>query len=202
MTEVLLALVPTYGLWLIGVSVLLSCLALPLPSTILVMAAGGFAAAGDLVYWQLVLVAFTSFVLGDQAVYRIARRGGPGLMARLGRGARGASALASAERLVDRFGVVAVFLSRTAFSPVGPWVGFLAGALRLSWSRYSIASTLGAICWSLAYSMLGYVFADRIATIASLIGSSTGLVVAASVAVGSLMWLVRSWRSSRASNPH
>ena len=102
MTEALLALVPTYGLWLIGASVMLSCLALPLPSTILVMAAGGFAAAGDLVYWQLVLVAFGSFVIGDQAVYRVARQGGPALVTRIGRRARGASALASAERLVER----------------------------------------------------------------------------------------------------
>jgi len=199
MTEALLALVPTYGLWLIGASVMLSCLALPLPSTILVMAAGGFAAAGDLVYWQLVLVAFGSFVIGDQAVYRVARQGGPALVTRIGRRARGASALASAERLVERFGVVAVFLSRTVLSPIGPWVGFLAGALRLSWTRFSVASTLGAICWSLAYSTLGYAFADRIATIAPLIGSSTGLVIAGSVAAGLAMWLARSWRSSRAS---
>ncbi|NBT33764.1 MAG: DedA family protein, partial [Rhodobacteraceae bacterium] len=57
MTDTLLALVPTYGVWLIFGSVLLSCFALPIPSSILVMTAGGFAASGDLVLWQVVTAA-------------------------------------------------------------------------------------------------------------------------------------------------
>ena len=196
MTETLLALVPTYGLWLVAAAVTLSCFGLPIPSSILVMAAGGFAAAGDLVYWQLVLAACAGFVVGDQLVYALARRGGAPLLARLGRRPRAASAIESAEGLVRRFGVVAVFLSRTVLSPLGPWVGYLSGALRFGWARYSATATLGAICWSLAYATLGHAFAGRIAVIAPLIGSSIGVVVAGSVVVALVAWLARSWRAA------
>lgn len=197
MTETLLALVPTYGIWLVMVSVTLSCLALPVPSSILVMAAGGFAASGDLVYWQLVLAAWTGFALGDQLVYALAHRGGPALVARLERRARVAAALASAGTLLDRFGALAVFISRTVLSPIGPYVSFLAGTLRLGWLRYSATAVLGALCWVLAYSALGHVFASRIAEIAPLIADAIGLVVAASAVAGLGWWLARSWKAAR-----
>ncbi len=48
MTDTLLALVPTYGVWLILLALPLSCLALPVPSSILVMTAGGFAVKAEL----------------------------------------------------------------------------------------------------------------------------------------------------------
>ena len=38
MTDWLLALVPTYGLWLIGFTTLASCLALPIPASIIMLA--------------------------------------------------------------------------------------------------------------------------------------------------------------------
>ena len=202
MTETLLALVPTYGIWLVMAAVALSCLALPVPASILVMAGGGFAAAGDLVYWQLVLAAWAGFVVGDQVVYGLARRGGPALVARLERRPHAASALRSAGALLERFGAAAVFLSRTVLSPVGPYVSFLAGALRLGRLRYGAAAGLGALCWAVAYSALGHAFASRIAEIAPLIADSIGLVVAGSAAAGLLWWLAHGWRASRARAAH
>ena len=57
MTDWLLALVPQYGLWLLFFVTLFSCLALPLPASIMMLTAGGFAAAGDFLLWQAVLAA-------------------------------------------------------------------------------------------------------------------------------------------------
>lgn len=193
----LLALVPTYGLRLVALCVMLSCFALRLPSSMLVMAAGGFAAAGDLDYRQLVLATCAAFIVGDQLVYAFARRGGPPLIERLKRRPRVSTVLDSAESLLDHFGIVAVFLSRTVLSPIGAWVSFLRGALGLSWMRYSAAAAvLGALCWSLTYGALGYVFASRIDEIAALIGQSTGLVLAGTAITGLLWWLVRGSRSA------
>jgi membrane-associated protein len=81
MTDALLALVPTYGVWLVLVALPLSCLALPVPSSILLMAAGSFASAGDLVLWQVQAAAFAGFVLGDQLTYGVARVAGPRVVA-------------------------------------------------------------------------------------------------------------------------
>lgn len=48
MTDWLLGMVPTYGGWLLALSTFLSCLALPIPASLLMLVAGGFVAAGDL----------------------------------------------------------------------------------------------------------------------------------------------------------
>ena len=62
MTDWLLALVPQYGLLLLAATTFLSCLALPLPASILMLTAGGFAAAGDLVLWQAFAAATAAFI--------------------------------------------------------------------------------------------------------------------------------------------
>ena len=52
-----MALVPTYGPWLLGLATFLSCLALPVPVSILMLTAGGFVASGDLSGWQITVAA-------------------------------------------------------------------------------------------------------------------------------------------------
>ena len=66
MTDWLLGLVPQYGLWLLAATTFFSCLALPFPASILMLTAGGFAAAGDLVLWQAFLAAAAGGVAGLQ----------------------------------------------------------------------------------------------------------------------------------------
>ena len=67
MTDWLLAAVPGYGPWLVAAVTFLSCLALPVPASLLMLAAGGFAAAGDLALWQVAGGALAGAVAGDQA---------------------------------------------------------------------------------------------------------------------------------------
>ena len=76
LTNWLLALVPTYGLWLLASVTFLACLALPVPCSILMLTAGGFVASGDLVPWQVLAAALSGAVLGDQIGYRIGLYGG------------------------------------------------------------------------------------------------------------------------------
>jgi len=85
MTAWLLALVPQYGLWLLAATTFLSCLALPFPASILMLTAGGFAAAGDLVLWQAFLAAAAGGIAGDQLGYWAGRGLGTPALARLRR---------------------------------------------------------------------------------------------------------------------
>jgi membrane protein DedA with SNARE-associated domain len=200
MTETLLALIPTYGLWLILGSLILSCLAVPVPSSMLVMAAGGFAAGGDLVLWQVITVAFVGFVIGDQLAYGVARCAGTTLTDRLRNSPHGEAVIKRSETLLDRKGSMAVFLSRTIVSPLGPYLGYLCGALRMRWDIYTLAAVLGAACWSLAYSSLGYVFATQLTKVASLISNGLGIILALTIAVGIGAHIRRSWRKYQKNN--
>ena len=198
MTDTLLALVPTYGLWLILAALPLSCMALPVPSSILVMAAGGFAAAGDMVLWQVQAAAFAGFIVGDQIVYGVARAGGAPLVDRMKARPAAGPVFTRAEAMLQSRGPVAVFLSRTIFSPVGPYVGFLSGAMRVGWLGFTLAAVTGAAVWALAYSTLGYVFATRITQVAGMIGNGLGIILAGTVIAGIGVYLARSWQAEKA----
>ena len=81
MTEQILELVPVYGLWLLAVVVYLSCLALPVPSSLVMLASGSFAAAGDLAMVPTFATALAAAIAGDQTGYLIGRKGGTPLLA-------------------------------------------------------------------------------------------------------------------------
>lgn len=198
MTEAVLALVPTYGLWIIAGCLLLSCLALPLPSSILVMTAGGFASTGDLVLWQVQAMAFLGFVLGDQLAYAIARSGARPVIQRLRRHPRFAGVFDRASGLLDRHGLLAIILSRTIISPLGPYIGYLSGLTGVRWLSFSFAAVIGAACWCAGYSLLGYLFATQVAVIASTIGNAVGLMLVLGAAVALVVYLWRVWKAERA----
>ena len=123
MTAWLLALVPQYGLWLLAATTFLSCLALPFPASILMLTAGGFAAAGDLVLWQAFLAAAAGGIAGDQLGYWAGRGLGTPALARLRRDPARDRMLARADALMQRrsFGrppVQGTRIRRQEFSPV------------------------------------------------------------------------------------
>ena len=73
MNEIVLALVADYGVPILFCVTFLSCLALPVPSSLLMLASGGFAATGDLSLLEVTVAAYFGAVLGDNTGYWIAR---------------------------------------------------------------------------------------------------------------------------------
>ena len=129
MTDILLLLVSDYGLVVIFAATLLSCFALPVPSSLMMMAGGAFSASGDLVLWQVSAVALAGAMIGDLTGYFLARRGGgENLWARLRTLPHSANLMARAEAFLHRRGGWAVFLTRWLFSPLGPYVNLIAAA--------------------------------------------------------------------------
>ncbi|MDG3042360.1 DedA family protein [Roseicyclus marinus] len=198
MTETVLALVPTYGLGLIALATFLSCLALPMPASLVMLSAGGFAAAGDLVLWQAAAAALAGAVLGDQAGYQIGRIGGRLVSGRAPFDRRAAPRAPSDRRAALRArateylatrGSWAVFFSRWLVSPLGPYVNFAGGAAQLDWGRFTRAGVAGEAIWVALYIGLGAAFAEDIVALADLLGSASGLLVALAVAGGLAAWL-------------
>jgi membrane protein DedA with SNARE-associated domain len=196
MTETLLALVPQYGLWLLWAGTFLSCLALPVPSSLFMLAAGGFVASGDLVGWQTVASALLGAVLGDQVGYRAGYIGSTALSRRLGNKRRARLMARAAAQLRDRGGM-AVFLSRWLFSPLGPYVNFAGGAAVMNWRRFTLASLAGEAVWVSIYVGLGAAFASDIVAVAAMLGNASGFLAAAAVAAGLALWLRAALRQRR-----
>lgn len=194
MTEWLLALVPQYGPWLLALATFTSCLALPIPASILMLAGGGFVASGDLSMANTGLAALAGSVAGDQMGYAIGRLGGSGIVDRI---ARRAPSIRKATDMLARRGGGAVFLSRWFVSALGPYVNVTAGAAGLPWPLFTFWGVLGEAVWVGLYVGLGYGFAGNIAAASEMAVNILGMMAAGAVAVGLGAWLVAVVRADR-----
>ena len=192
MTAWLLALVPQYGLWLLAATTFLSCLALPFPASILMLTAGGFAAAGDLVLWQAFLAAAAGGIAGDQSGYWAGRGLGTPALARLRRDPARDRMLARADALMQRRGIMAIFLSRWLVSPLGPWVNLIAGSTSYAWVRFTLAGVAGEAVWAGLYVGAGYGFGGNVEAASDMLGSVLGLVGALGAVLALGYWLFTS----------
>lgn len=196
MTDWLLALVPTYGPWLLALCTFGSSLMLPIPSSVLVLAAGGFVAAGDLSATTTAGAVLAGVVAGDQGGFQLGRRGGARLIERL---AVKAPPVGRATALLSRHGGLAVFLSRWLFSPLGPYVTLAAGAARLGWLSFTLWDLAGAGVWVAIWLGLGYGFTGNLAAASNLAVSTLGFIAAGVAALGLGWWLIATIRAERAS---
>ncbi|MBL9050613.1 MAG: DedA family protein [Tabrizicola sp.] len=194
MTAWFLALVPQYGLWLLAATTFLSCLALPLPASILMLTAGGFAAAGDLVLWQVFLAAAAGGIAGDQLGYWAGRRLGGPFLARLRKDPARDRLLARADAMMQRRGVISVFLSRWLASPLGPWVNLIAGSTGYAWLHFTVPGVAGEAVWAGLYVGTGYGFAGNVEAASDMIGSALGMVGGAGAVLALGYWLFGSLR--------
>jgi membrane-associated protein len=198
MTDWLLALVPQYGLWLLAATTFLSCLALPFPASILMLTAGGFAAAGDLVLWQAFGAAAAGGVAGDQLGYWAGRGFGAGFLSRLRKDPARDKLLAKADAMMDRRGVLAVFFSRWLVSPLGPYVNLIAGSTAYGWARFTAAGVAGESVWAGLYVGTGYGFAGNVEAASQAIGSALGMIGGAGAVVALGYWLFSSTQGQAA----
>jgi membrane-associated protein len=194
MTEWLLALVPQYGVALLGVATLLSCLALPVPASILMIAGGGFISAGDLPLVTSILAALAGAVVGDQIVYGLGRWRGPRIIAWLG--AR-AAPITRATAMLSRRGGAAVFLSRWLIPAIGPYVNLAAGGAGLGWLRFTVWGFAGEIIWVGLYVGLGYAFTGNLAAASDMALNVLGVLAAGVAAIALGAWLVRRSMATR-----
>jgi membrane-associated protein len=195
MTEWLLALVPTYGLYLLSICTFASCLALPIPASMLMLAAGGFVAAGDLSIYGAAIAAWGGAVAGDQVGFLAGRKGGAGLMTWLG---QRAAPLAKATDLLAQRGGLAVFLSRWLVSALGPYVNLAAGAAGLAWVHFTIWGVVGEAAWVGLYVGLGYSFTGNLAAASTMALNLLGFIGAGAVALGLGYWLISTLRAEQA----
>jgi membrane protein DedA with SNARE-associated domain len=200
MTDLLLKLAADYGEPLLFVVTFLSCLALPVPSSLLMLACGGFAAAGDLSLVSVMIAAFCGAILGDNLGYWIGRSQDARLTAWLAKRPRRAAMRLKAQAFMDKWGGSSVFFSRWLVAPLGPYMNYVSGLSKFSWLRFALWGGAGEVVWVGLYVGLGFLFADNIAAVSDFLGNLSGFLAAAVVATGLGVWLLRASRARDRSN--
>lgn len=182
--DAVFAAVAYYGSTALFAVTFLSCLAVPVPASLMMLTAGAFAASGDLVLSSAVLAAYAGALAGDQAGYLIGRScAGP--LERWAAARRSRDLLLRRARAsIEAWGGVGVFLSRWLVSPLGPYVNFAGGAGLMHWGRFSAWGAAGEAVWVGLYVGLGYAFAESLPLIAEFAADFNGVIAGAVVAAG------------------
>lgn len=189
MTDWLPALVADWGVAVIAITTFLSCLALPVPASLVMLTGGAFTATGDLALWTVAAGALAGAVLGDQAGYSLGWRAGAALAPRITAKPRRAAALARARGLIEERGGAGVFFSRWLVSPLGPWVNLAAGAAEMHRGRFTLSAVAGEIIWVALYVGLGRAFTEYLDAVAEIAADVSGIIAGGVVALGLGLWL-------------
>jgi len=190
MTDWLFELVSQWGAVALSVVTFLSCLAIPVPSSMMMLAAGAFAASGDLALMPAAAGALAGAILGDQTGYQIGRMGLNATETWLVKSPMRASVLNRARQSVQTRGGIAVFLSRWMFSVLGPYVNLLAGGAGMNWLTFTIMGIAGELVWVTVYVGVGYSAGGQLSQVSDLLGNVTGLATSllVTVALGYLLF--------------
>ncbi len=183
MTETLIGLIPQYGVALMFLATFLSCLALPVPSSLIMLTGGAFAAGGDLSLLSVSLGAWAGALIGDQTGFAIGRWGSHYIDAFVAKYPKRAVLIERARAFTEKWGGPGIYFSRWLVSPLGPYVNFLAGSARMNWARFTAWDVAGEATWVVIYVGLGYTFAGQIEAVADVLGNLSGALAAGLVTI-------------------
>jgi membrane protein DedA with SNARE-associated domain len=151
-----------YGYWAVAVALLLENLGLPFPGeTVLLLASLLAYTERDLQLGWIILVGSLATLAGSSFGYAIGYYGGRPLLERyrnmfhIHHGT-----LERGERLFGRYGAFTILAARFVFG-LRVIAGPLAGVLRMSWKRFAVFNSLGAVVWVTVISCVGYSFGSR-----------------------------------------
>jgi membrane protein DedA with SNARE-associated domain len=192
MTDWVLTLVEHNGAGILFLMTLLASLALPVPASFGLLAAGAFSATGDLALPAVGASAFAGAVLGDLSAYGIGRWGGARLWDRLQQRPKAGRMLTEARDMLHRHAGTAVLLSRWPFSPLGPYVNAVSGATRLAPVRFGLLCATGNAVWITLYLTLGHTFAARFKDVGHILSLGVTALALAAVIVALAVWARRS----------
>ena len=185
--DFLVGLLHAYGYPALGILIALECLGLPLPGETLLIGAVLFATRTQQFDINFVVLAATVGAIAGQAAgyligytlgYRLLRQYGP----RIG---LTPSRLMLGRLLFRRHGVKVIVASRFV-ALMRQLAGLLAGATRMSWTRFIVANVVGSVLWAAGYGYGAAMLGETLKRVAGPVAVALGVIVGAAVIAGVL----------------
>jgi membrane protein DedA with SNARE-associated domain len=197
LSEQLLATLVLYGLPVLGGVILLAAVGVPLPASLLLIAAGAFVEQGQLSYPWTVVVATTAAVVGDHLGYSLGRWGGPPTVVRISRFVGGPARVHQAEAAARRWGGLGIFVSRWLLAPLGPAINLTSGVVRYPWMWFFVYDVTGELVWVVVYTTFGRIFSDQVQALSAVLGNVTWALCGVVLVLSSGGYALRRARRAR-----
>lgn len=157
-----LEFVARHGYLVLFFGVLAEQLGVPLPTILILIAAGALAGVGQLNLLAVLALAVLAALIGDAVWFYVGRRRGLQVLGFLCRvSLEPDSCVGGAKGVFVRHGARSLLVAKfipgfTTFAPP------LAGATGMSAARFFVFDGLGSLVWAGTFALLGYVFSDQI----------------------------------------
>jgi len=173
MDEFLLTQVINYGTPLLGIIVFIGGLGVPLPCTVIVIAAGAFARQ-DILSWETAaLISIVSVVIGDSISYSFGYFSRDKVLKRFS----GTPQWLQAEESFRKWGPLSIFFSRFLVTAIALPVNLLSGTTGFPFRKFFIYDLLGEIVWIFGYGGLGYLFGSQWEVVNEFLSNFGGVVL-------------------------
>jgi membrane-associated protein len=181
-----------YGYPVLFATVLAGAIGVPLPSSVLLFAAGGFAANDQIDLVPIALVAVVAAVTGDIASYGLARWFGEAAVGQYGhRIGLSAARLDTTRESLFRWSGAAVFFTRWFLTPAAVPVNVVAALEKYPLSSFVLASLIGELLWVTIYVGGGFMIAGAWDDMIGLLGESLGFVGGLVVLIAAIAVTIR-----------
>ena len=188
-----------FGVWAIGLLILLEDFGIPVPGETILIAGAVYAGAGRLNVLAVGVVGFIAAIIGDNIGFAIGHFGGRALALRWGKYVfLTEERLNKAEDFFDRRGAIVITFARFV-EGLRQANGIIAGITGMHWLRFLIFNAIGAALWVGTWVSLGYFAGNHITTIYHYITlySYYVLIALAILLAGYIAWRLRRRRRRR-----
>ena len=178
----LLGFMQVYGYPALWVSIFIAAVGVPLPISLVLLAAGAFAALGDFNIVLLALISISASVAGDSLGYGIGRLWGSKVAdwlehSKMGRRFFKPHAVARSRLYFQKRGGWAIFFSRFLVAALGGIVNLLSGTELYPYPYFLLFDILGETLGAIIPLLLGFAFGASWDAIGDILGTSSLLVL-------------------------
>ncbi len=192
MSDFFLTQIINYGAPLVGLILLLGALGIPVPGSVVVIAAGAFSQQGVLNWPNAAFIGFTGAIIGDMASYSMGYFAKDWTWKRFGN----SPAWISASNSFQKRAGVAVFLTRWLITAVAIPTNLIAGGSGYKFSNFMLYDMLGEATWILLYGGLGYLFGSQWELVYDFMSNFGGLALGL-VILGFGIYQAWNWRGKQ-----
>ncbi len=180
-----------------ALTVLVGSLGVPLPSAVVVLAAGSFTTDGDPNLFVLFAIVLVAAVAGDMACFCLGRWAGGQVLGRFGaRVGLTVERVASVERRFERWGGWLVLVTRFLLTGLALPTNLAAGGSGYPLVRFFGFVVVGEAIWAGQFLALGWLFGPSWVSLLDYLDDAVATVTALALAGGLVYLLVRVLRSS------
>jgi membrane protein DedA with SNARE-associated domain len=192
MSDFLLTQVINYGAPFLGAIVFLGGIGIPVPGTIMVVAAGAFIRQGYLPWQSTAVISYVCVLIGDNLSFLMGSLARDYIRNRFSNAPR----WLDAERSFQKWGPLSIFFSRFLVTAIAIPINLIAGTTRYPFRRFLLIDAFGEVFWIFGYGSLGYLFGSQWQLISDFLSNFGGLVLGIIIFIISVRQ-VWNWQAKR-----